>query len=62
MMFDARHVFINGEAFRAGGRDAVLMQRLANERHLTPAQVAGLSAAARELLQQWVQDGWLHGG
>ena len=62
MMFDARHVFINGEAFRAGGRDAILMQRLANERHLTPAQVAGLSAAARELLQQWVQDGWLHGG
>ena len=62
MMFDARHVFINGEAFRAGGRDAGLMQCLANERQLRPAQVAGLSAAARELLQQWVLDGWLHGG
>jgi 50S ribosomal protein L16 3-hydroxylase len=22
MMYDAQHVFINGEAFRAGGRDA----------------------------------------
>ena len=62
MMFDARHVFINGEAFRAGGRDAGLMQCLANERYLSPAQVAGLSAAARELLQQWIQAGWLHGG
>ncbi|MEY4268498.1 MAG: hypothetical protein RIS90_3033 [Pseudomonadota bacterium] len=60
MMFDARHVFINGEAFRAGGRDARLMACLANARHLRLAQVAGLSAAARELLQQWVQSGWLH--
>lgn len=62
MMFDAQHVFINGEAFRAGGRDAGLMQYLANERHLSPAQVAGLSTAARDLLAQWVQAGWLHGG
>ena len=61
MMFDTRHVFINGEAFRAGGRDAGLMQCLANERHLSSAQVAGLSAAARDLLAQWVQAGWLHG-
>lgn len=62
MMFDARHVFINGEAFRAGGRDAGLMQRLANQRHLNLAQVSKLSDAARDLLQQWVQAGWVHGG
>lgn len=60
MMFDDSHVFINGEAFRAGGRDARLMRSLANERCLTHTQFARLGAEAQDLLQQWVQAGWLH--
>jgi 50S ribosomal protein L16 3-hydroxylase len=60
MMFDALHVFINGESFRAGGRDAVLMQKLANQRMLLPADLARLSAAAKALLAQWKDEGWLH--
>ncbi|MBA3059404.1 MAG: cupin domain-containing protein [Gammaproteobacteria bacterium] len=60
MMFDAKHIFINGEIFRAGGRDATLMRRLADQRYLAPADVARLSSEARCLLQDWQQAGWLH--
>ncbi|MDB5752933.1 MAG: hypothetical protein JWP65_3354, partial [Ramlibacter sp.] len=30
MLHDSRHVFVNGESWRAGGRDATLMRRLAD--------------------------------
>jgi 50S ribosomal protein L16 3-hydroxylase len=60
MMYDDRHVFINGESFRAGGRDATLMRRLADARRLTPAQASKLSADARALLDDWAEAGWLH--
>ena len=60
MMYDAQHVFINGEGFRASGRDAELMRRLADERALPAAQRRGLSAPARGLLLEWLQAGWLH--
>jgi 50S ribosomal protein L16 3-hydroxylase len=60
MIYDKRHVFINGEAFRAGGRDATLMQRLANGRVLDARGFAALSDDARALLDQWAEAGWLH--
>jgi 50S ribosomal protein L16 3-hydroxylase len=60
MMYDERHVFINGEAFRAGGRDARLMQRLADQRLLTGADLAKASLEARSLLDEWAEAGWLH--
>ena len=60
MMYDDRHVFINGESFRAGGRDASLMRRLADARRLPAAEVAKLSADARGLLDDWADAGWLH--
>jgi 50S ribosomal protein L16 3-hydroxylase len=61
MMYDARHVFINGESFRAAGRDAKLMCKLADNRELSASEVAKLSEAAGELLLQWGEDGWLYG-
>ena len=60
MMYDSRHVFINGEAYRAAGRDANLMRRLADERCLDSRQLRTASDAARALLEQWSDDGWLH--
>lgn len=60
MMYDTRHVFINGEAFRAGGRDARLMRQLADARRLTAQEVGQLSAQAQEMLEQWADAGWLH--
>jgi 50S ribosomal protein L16 3-hydroxylase len=61
MMYDARHVFINGESFRAGGRDARLLRQLSDRRYLGAAEVARLSAEARATLDDWADAGWLQG-
>jgi 50S ribosomal protein L16 3-hydroxylase len=61
MMFDARHIFINGESFRASGRDATLMRRLSDQRYLSQQDLGRTSAEARSLLQTWQEAGWLHG-
>ncbi len=60
MIYDARQVFINGESFRAGGSDARLMRRLADERALAADEVSRLGAGARALIAEWLQAGWLH--
>ncbi len=59
MLYDERHVFINGEAFRAGGRDARLMQRLADDRRLDAKAVQQASEAAQALLADGFEAGWL---
>lgn len=60
MMYDDRHIFINGESFRAGGADARLMRALADQRALDARQVARASEGAKALLQDWFDAGWLH--
>jgi len=60
MLYDDRFVFVNGESFRAGGRDAALMRRLADRRCLYAADLRGLGADARSLLRDWLAAGWLH--
>jgi 50S ribosomal protein L16 3-hydroxylase len=59
MMYDDTFVFINGESFHAGGRDARLMRRLADAGALTAREVAALSKGARELLDDWAAAGWV---
>jgi 50S ribosomal protein L16 3-hydroxylase len=59
MLFDARHIFLNGESWRAAGKDAVLMQRLANQRFLEPKDLTKASDGAMALLQEWADAGWL---
>ncbi len=59
MMYDPRHVFINGEGFRVAGQDARLLRALANERRLTAGACARLSAAAQSAMQEWLESGWL---
>jgi 50S ribosomal protein L16 3-hydroxylase len=59
LMYDHQHVFINGESFLAGGRDQRLIRLLADQHALSADQVAQLSAGARELLDQWAEDGWV---
>jgi 50S ribosomal protein L16 3-hydroxylase len=61
MLHDAHHVFINGDAFEAAGRDARLMRSLADERSLSAAHVARLSPSARALLDEWIGSGWATG-
>ena len=60
LLYDERHVYFNGESYRAGGRDARAMRRLADRRCLSADQVRALGGEARDLLAQWLQAGWLH--
>jgi 50S ribosomal protein L16 3-hydroxylase len=60
MMYDERHVFINGESFRAAGRDARLMRELADARRLSGARCRQLSADAQAVVADWVAQGWAH--
>jgi 50S ribosomal protein L16 3-hydroxylase len=60
MLYDEGHVFINGEAYRAGGTDFALLKDLANLRNLSERQIKGLSPQARGLLQEWLEIGWIH--
>ena len=60
MLYDARHIYINGESYRAAGRDAVLLRQLADRRHLPAQALARCSRQARALLREWSEAGWLH--
>ncbi|HAJ13772.1 MAG TPA: cupin, partial [Comamonadaceae bacterium] len=62
MMYDAQHVFINGDSYRAAGRDATLMRRLADQRWLGSRDLARASDDALELLSSWCDAGWAHAG
>jgi 50S ribosomal protein L16 3-hydroxylase len=62
MMYDEHHVFINGESYRASGRDAALMRALADHGCLASSELAGASEAARLLLRSWCDAGWAHPG
>jgi 50S ribosomal protein L16 3-hydroxylase len=60
MLYDDQRIYLNGESYRAGGRDARAMRSLADQRRLDAAAVARLSSEAIELLAEWVCAGWVH--
>lgn len=60
MAYDAHHCFINGEAFRVGGRDASLLRQLADARRWDANDWKAVTAAARAVLLEWMQLGWIH--
>jgi 50S ribosomal protein L16 3-hydroxylase len=62
MMYDDHHIFLNGESWRAAGKDAALMRRLADTRVLSEADLGKASPEALNLLMEWCDDGWLHAG
>ena len=59
MMYDAAHIFINGESYRAKGADANLMGKLADQRKLAAGELRKASASAVALLSDWNDAGWL---
>jgi 50S ribosomal protein L16 3-hydroxylase len=61
MMHDRRHIFVNGESWRAAGADATLMRRLADRRGLDAGDLAGASEGALDLIRSWCEAGWAHG-
>jgi len=59
MMYDERHIFINGESFCVAGKDARHLRLLADERQLPAVKLSQMSDAAREALEDWMSAGWL---
>ena len=60
MLYDDEHVYINGESFRAGGQDAMLMRHLADQRRLPASQWMRASGEAKQLIAEWTDAGWMH--
>lgn len=60
MMYDDHCIYANGESWRAAGADARMLRKLADQRRLSAADVGRVSDDVRCLLEQWVDDGWLH--
>lgn len=60
MLYDDERIYLNGESYLAAGRDARTMRTLADRRELGAAAIARSSAAARTLLDAWMQAGWMH--
>ncbi len=59
LLYDERHVFINGESFRAAGADAKLLRRLADRHVLESGELVKLSTQAWALVDEWARCGWL---
>lgn len=59
MLYRARHLFINGEAFALGRSDKTALVLLADRRKLDGSEVALASEDALEALHTWYCDGWL---
>ncbi len=62
MMYDRRHVFINGESYLASGRDAALLRKLADRGSLEAGELGSASGDARALVASWCEAGWVHCG
>jgi 50S ribosomal protein L16 3-hydroxylase len=60
MLYDHRHVFINGESVEARGKDATVLRRLADDRTLDARAVRSASGTVKSLLGEWFAAGWLH--
>jgi 50S ribosomal protein L16 3-hydroxylase len=60
LLYDPRHLFINGSALRwpeGGGRT---LKQLANDRTLPPRAARGAHPKASTILYTWYRDGYLH--
>jgi 50S ribosomal protein L16 3-hydroxylase len=60
LLYDARHLYINGEALRWPATGAATLRRLANARALPGPAVAAASADAVSLMYDWHRHGYLH--
>jgi 50S ribosomal protein L16 3-hydroxylase len=59
MLYDRRYIYVNGESYRAGGRDGKIMRELANTRRMSRQDFQALSAQARRWMREWAKAGWL---
>ena len=59
LLYDERHLFLNGAALPIPRSGGATLKRLANARQLTGGEIAPLAAAAKTVLWQAYRDGYL---
>ena len=59
MLYDSRHLYVNGESVQVRGKDAAPLRRLADRRALDARAVRAASPVVRKLLAEWLAAGWL---
>jgi len=62
LLYDDRHVFVNGTAVPWPQRSRETLRRLADHRALSPDAAARVSTAAAAILYNWYRDGYVHTG
>ncbi|HUL67776.1 MAG TPA: cupin domain-containing protein [Burkholderiaceae bacterium] len=60
MLYSGRSIAINGELLDDARTDRTLMQALADQRSLAPAQLTGVAASSWHEFADWHHAGWLH--
>jgi 50S ribosomal protein L16 3-hydroxylase len=60
LLYDDRHLFINGAAVPWPATGAPLLSRLANARALVPRDAQAVPPPVAALLYEWYRDGFLH--
>jgi 50S ribosomal protein L16 3-hydroxylase len=58
--YDAHDFYLNGESFVVRGRDARVLQALADQRELPAEALRQLSGSTNDAVQDWVAQGWAH--
>ena len=59
MLYQGKHIFVNGESFNANKTDGAILKKFADQRMLTPADLIDCSADVWEALCVWYEDGWI---
>ncbi len=62
LLYDDRHLFINGAALPWPAAGAAILRSLANTRALAPAAAAAAGPGVTQFLYDWYRDGYLHSG
>jgi 50S ribosomal protein L16 3-hydroxylase len=60
MMYDEKHVYLNGDSWKVAGKDAKLLHKLADARTLSAIEVGAASAQLQSAIGQFIEQGWLH--
>lgn len=60
MLYQGKHIFINGESFNVGREDKSILTKLANQRSLSAEEIIEASDDVIEAFCIWYEDGWLN--
>lgn len=62
MLYQGKHIFVNGESFTANKADGVILKKLADQRRLQALDLSACSADVWEAFCIWYEDGWINLG